>query len=69
MDFVGAIKAGFKNYVSFRGTATRPEFWYWILFTALVLIVVSALDRSGTLGNVFSVATLLPSLAVAVRRL
>jgi uncharacterized membrane protein YhaH (DUF805 family) len=69
MDFVGAIKAGFKNYVSFRGTATRPEFWYWILFTALVLIVASALDRSGTLGNVFSVATLLPSLAVAVRRL
>jgi uncharacterized membrane protein YhaH (DUF805 family) len=69
MDFVGAIKTGFKNYVNFRGTATRPEFWYWVLFSVLVAIVLVAVDRSGILGNIFSLATLLPSLSVTVRRL
>lgn len=69
MDFVGAVRAGFKNYVNFRGTASRPEYWYWVLFTVLVSIVVGALDRSGNLGNAFSIATLLPSLGVLVRRL
>lgn len=69
MDFVGAIKAGFKNYVNFRGTATRPEYWYWVLFTFLVSIVANALDRSGALSAAFSLATFLPGLAVTVRRL
>ncbi len=69
MDFVGAIRAGFKNYVNFRGTATRPEYWYWVLFTSLVSIVTNALDGSGTLALAFSLATLLPSLGVTVRRL
>lgn len=69
MDFVGAIKAGFKNYVNFRGTASRPEYWYWVLFTFLVSIVANALDRSGSLAGAFSLATLLPGLAVTVRRL
>ena len=69
MDFVGAIKAGFKNYVVFRGTASRSEYWYWVLFTALVSIVTNALDATGTLAGVFSLATFLPSLGVLVRRL
>ncbi len=69
MDFVGAIKAGFKNYVQFRGTATRPEFWYWVLFTFLVGLVLSAIDGSGALAGAFSIATFLPSLGVTVRRL
>lgn len=69
MDFVGAIRAGFKNYANFRGTATRPEYWYWVLFTVLVAIVLGAFDRTGNLGNAFAVATLLPSLGILVRRL
>jgi uncharacterized membrane protein YhaH (DUF805 family) len=69
MDFVGAIKAGFKNYAAFRGTASRSEYWYWVLFTFLVNIVVSAIDPTMTLQLVFSLGTLLPSLAVTVRRL
>jgi len=69
MDFVGAVRAGFKNYVNFRGTATRPEYWYWVLFTALVSIVANAIDRTGSLSGLFSLATLLPGLGVTVRRL
>ena len=69
MDFVGAIKAGFQNYVNFRGTATRPEFWYWFLFTFLVGLVTSAFPVLSAIGTVFSLATFLPTLAVTVRRL
>jgi len=68
MDFVGAIKAGFKNYVNFRGTATLPEYWYWVLFTFLVSLVTS-FDPTGSLGAAFAFGTLLPSLGVLVRRL
>jgi uncharacterized membrane protein YhaH (DUF805 family) len=68
MDFVGAIKAGFKNYVNFRGTATRPEFWYWFLFTFLVGVVTSAIPGVAA-STIFSLATFLPTLAVTVRRL
>lgn len=44
MTFAGAIKACFKKFADFRGTATRPEFWYFTLFAALVGIVLSTLD-------------------------
>jgi uncharacterized membrane protein YhaH (DUF805 family) len=69
MDFVGAIKAGFKNYAVFRGTATLPEYWYWVLFTTLVGLVTSAVDQSGNISLAISLATMLPSLSVLVRRL
>jgi len=69
MDFVGAIKAGFKNYANFRGTATLPEYWYWVLFSFLVSLVTNVLDRTGLIALAFSLATLLPGLAVTVRRL
>ena len=72
MDFVGAIKAGFKNYTNFRGTASRPEYWYWALFTFLASVVATSIDVAVpvfSFANLFSIATLLPSLAVSVRRL
>jgi uncharacterized membrane protein YhaH (DUF805 family) len=71
MDFVGAIKSGFSNYANFRGAASRSEFWYWTLFTVLATIVASSVDRFlfGSLSTIFSFATLIPSLAVSVRRL
>jgi len=72
MDFVGAIKAGFSNYVNFRGTASRPEYWYWTLFTVLASLISSSIEMVVPLvsiSSLFSMATLIPSLAVSVRRL
>ena len=72
MDFVGAIQSGFKNYVTFGGVAKRAEYWYWVLFTVLAGLVLTAFDMLlgvGALANIFSFGTLLPSLAVSVRRL
>jgi uncharacterized membrane protein YhaH (DUF805 family) len=44
MTFVGAIQSGFRNYFNFRGKASRPEFWYWVLFTVLLSLVVSTVE-------------------------
>ena len=76
MGFVGAIKTCFSKYVDFKGRARRPEYWWWILFTVLVGIVLELVDLGiaaahgpGVLGNLANLVFLLPSLAVGARRL
>jgi uncharacterized membrane protein YhaH (DUF805 family) len=44
MSFTEAIAAGFKNYVNFKGRASRSEFWYWVLFTILLSVLLSTLE-------------------------
>jgi uncharacterized membrane protein YhaH (DUF805 family) len=67
MNFGDAISVCFKKYADFNGTAARPEFWWWVLFTFIGNAILAAI--SFRLGNAFSLATLLPSLAVGARRL
>jgi uncharacterized membrane protein YhaH (DUF805 family) len=82
MKFTDAIKSYFKNYVTFNGRARRSEFWFAALFTTLVSWAVAiiapghnemvggyAVDQSSALSNLWSLATLLPSLAITWRRL
>ena len=79
MSFEEAIRSGFRNYASFSGRAVRSEYWYWVLFAVIVLIVFGAIDKSlypGIAMGPFSYVTMavglaliLPSLAVSVRRL
>jgi len=75
MSFVEAINSGFQNYANFNGRAQRSAYWYWILFTAVCQIVLGAVDTSlfgsdrQVLQSLFSLATLLPTLAVTARRL
>ena len=62
-----------KKYAVFSGRARRKEYWMYTLFTALVSIVLLAIDWAlGTLPiltALYAVATVIPSLAVMVRRL
>ena len=67
MSFVDSIKSGFRNYVTFKGRASRSEFWWWTLFAVLVQSVTAALDD--TVNSIASLALLLPGIAVNVRRL
>lgn len=89
MTFIDAVKSCLAKYATFRGRAARSEFWYFWLFSMIVLIIAMIID--GMLGTTFSmtnpatgleqsagygfvyvltaIALLLPSLAVAVRRL
>jgi len=72
MSFPQAIEAGFKNYVNFSGRALRSEYWFWFLFTALAEIVLAIFEfvtGIGVLTLLFGLATLLPGVAVTVRRL
>ncbi|MFG1880524.1 DUF805 domain-containing protein [Micromonospora sp. NPDC049102] len=80
MSFGAAVKSVFNQYVGFTGRARRSEYWWFALFTVLVSIVASVLDNAlrltfvdgssnGFIGLIASLALLLPTLAVAVRRL
>jgi uncharacterized membrane protein YhaH (DUF805 family) len=67
LSFVDAIKSGFRNYVNFKGRASRSEFWWWTLFAVLVQSATSIIDDS--VNSIASLALLLPGIAVNVRRL
>jgi uncharacterized membrane protein YhaH (DUF805 family) len=76
MNFQQAISTCFKKYAVFSGRAARPEYWYWVLFIALGRLATSILDVvlfqasvAHPLEGIFSLITLLPTLAVAIRRL
>ena len=77
MNFRQAISSGFANYVNFFGRATAPEFWFWILFCMLGAVATETVDGAvfiphpglSPLNTLFTLAVLVPSLAVMVRRL
>ena len=67
MTFGESISVCFKKYVGFDGRAARSEFWWFALFTFLVSLALGIVSQS--LSSLFSLAVLLPSLAVGARRL
>jgi uncharacterized membrane protein YhaH (DUF805 family) len=82
MTFIDAIKSYFKNYATFKGRARRSEFWFTVLFTFLVSAALSIIfpgpmemmwgtevEQSSAAENLWSLATIVPSLAVTWRRL
>lgn len=68
MSFVDAVKTCLRKYATFNGTATRPEYWWFVLFNFLGSLVFSIIGILAIRG-LWSLALLLPGLAVAVRRL
>lgn len=67
MSFIAAIQSGFRNYARFTGRAGRSEFWWWTLFTVILQAATSGFGD--TINGLVSLAVLIPSLAVHVRRL
>ena len=67
MTFQESIRQCFLKYAEFNGRASRAEYWWFFLFVVLAGAVLSALNNK--LGGAFYLATLLPSLAAASRRL
>lgn len=67
MNFGQAISTCLSKYANFNGRATRPEFWWFFLFQILLTMAAGMLGQmlSGLIGLVL----LLPSIAVATRRL
>ena len=83
MSLGESIETCLRNYATFSGRARRAEYWYFVLFLVLAGIALGIVDSVagtyvggpgdpgsfGVFGPVFSLATFLPWLAVAVRRL
>ena len=75
MNFKNAIKTCLKDkYANFKGRASRSEFWFFYLFLVIgYAISISTMFISiklfiGTI-LIFSLAMIIPSIAVTVRRL
>jgi uncharacterized membrane protein YhaH (DUF805 family) len=71
-----------RNYANFKGRAQRKEYWFYVLFYVLFAILVALVENflglsdlsdpesgTGPLYLVYTLAFLLPSIAVAIRRL
>ncbi|GBL20535.1 inner membrane protein YhaH [Acidimicrobiaceae bacterium] len=67
MNFQTAIRSGFQNYANFKGRASRSEYWWWALFTVILSVLLSSIN--GAVRDLGSLVTLLPTIAVAVRRM
>lgn len=62
----------FKKYAVFEGRARRQEYWMFVLSNVavgIVLGIISGIIKSPILIGLYWLAIILPSLAVAVRRL
>ncbi|MFZ7134870.1 DUF805 domain-containing protein [Avibacterium avium] len=63
-----------KNYAQFNGRARRKEFWWFVAVDFLLYVILGILDfvllnNDFGFSGVYGLATLIPSLAVRVRRL
>jgi uncharacterized membrane protein YhaH (DUF805 family) len=72
--FPEAIKRFFQKYIVFKGRASKSEFWWVVLGNVGVSLVISILnsisgDRMSWLSNLWSLAILVPFIALFVRRL
>jgi|ERR1043165_6327400 uncharacterized membrane protein YhaH (DUF805 family) len=68
-----------KKYADFSGRSRRKEYWLFVLFSVLISIVLQIIDgalglfsrdlNAGLLSSLYGLAVLIPSIAVAIRRL
>lgn len=68
-----------KKYAVFSGRARRKEYWMFFLFNLIITVVLALIDGLtgtlssqsglGLLSGLYSLAVLIPSIAVTVRRL
>jgi len=63
-----------KKYAVFDGRAQRQEFWMFFLINLIISTVINVIDlnllgTNGIIGLVYTLAVLLPSIALSIRRL
>jgi len=68
-----------KKYARFDGRAGQKEYWYFSLLSFIIIVVLSVIDIAtgtfnvnvglGLLGSIYTLAVLIPGIAVSVRRL
>jgi uncharacterized membrane protein YhaH (DUF805 family) len=84
MDFGAALKSFWANYTNFKGRARRSEYWFVQLFLVVINLAAAGIDFAlmdgdverfiangggGIVGLVVILATIIPAIAVLIRRL
>lgn len=80
MNIVEYFTRAYQNFAKFDGRDTRQEFWMFILAYFIVSIVLTIIDTVsgmiiggenglGVLSTLFGLATFIPSISIATRRL
>jgi len=84
LDFQRALRSFWKRYRDFRGRSRRSEYWFIQLFLVVTNIAVAIIDLAlmgwdvdrfiangggGIVGLVWILLTIVPAVAVLVRRL
>ena len=80
MNMKEAVVSVLTNWNNFSGRACRSEFWYFVLATFLVSMIISIIEiatgmvdieiaEMGILSIIFTLLLFVPSLSVTARRL
>ena len=80
MNMKEAVVSVLTNWNNFSGRACRSEFWYFVLATFLVSMIISIIEiatgmvdiesaEMGILSLIFTLLLFVPSLSVTARRL
>lgn len=78
MNMLQSVRAVLRKYADFTGTAVRPEFWWFALFSVIAHLAMNSLNiftdqgtvyLGASLSSAFGLVVLVPTLAVTVRRL
>ena len=70
--FLDVVK---NKYAQFNGRARRAEYWQFVLVNIIISVVINVVVRAtgstaiAGLGGLVSLALLIPSIAVAIRRM
>ena len=72
MDIMQSVKTVLNNYAQFDGRSGRAEFWWWALAyfigAVIVAFIIGVLPFLGLLQWVYTLALIVPSVAVSIRR-
>lgn len=80
MGFGAAVRTCFRKYFRISGRASRAEYWWFALFTGLLVLVASVVEvlligphtlegSGGPIVALTNLATICPSLTVLIRRM
>ena len=74
MEFTQSVKRNMTTgaYAQISGRASRSEYWWFVLFTLIASAAAGALDMlfpGDLLQTLFGIVTLLPGIALGIRRM
>lgn len=67
MQLIDAYRSAWSNCLNYDGRSNRSDYWWFVLANLIVALIL--LRIANPLYNIYSVASLVPGIAISVRRL